>query len=256
MLNAGSTVDPRDLSVQGYCTFTDNTTMRATDSRDLDLILTDIAISDPVARRFEVTIPGKDNALDLTEALGGVYFDRRTVTLQFRCINWTPQRHWYLASQLRNLLDGRKMRVTTYDDPAYFWLGRCSVESERPNGMTSDITVTVDADAHKYSVEGSYDAWKWSPFSFVDGVITQVADVVLNNQTKTVMLPKDPARGKPTLWFNTGDYVHARTNRGNWHQLKRGANTYPDIRMSDAEETTLYLMGTGTVGVDYRLGSL
>jgi hypothetical protein len=253
------TVDPRDLPSQGHVTFVDDQTGVETDSRDLMLILTDVDIEDPEARRFEVTVPGRDNDLDLTEALGGVYFDRRTVTLSFACVNWSTQRHWLLASHLRNLLDGRRMRVILSDDLGYYWLGRCAVEVDRPGAEVSEVTVTVDADAHKYSVNSSYEPWKWSPFSFVDGVVTRAEDVVLSNETKTVTLPVDPARLKPTLWLNTGGSgsVSAKLSTDTtWHVLRSGKNTVPEIRQSDRSEVVLQLRGTGRVGVDYRVGSL
>ena len=253
------TIDPRNLSAQGHVTFVDDQTGDEHDSRDLELILTDVQISDPVARRAEVTIPGRDNTLDLTEALGGVRFERRQVTLSFACVNWTTTRHWHLASTLRNALDGRLMRVVLSDDLAFYWLGRCSVEVERPGAEASVVTVTVDADAHKYAINSSYDPWQWSPFSFVDGVITQQADVVLANETKSVTLPIDPARLKPTLWLNVGGSgsVSARVSTDQeWHPLRSGKNVLPEIRMSDRAETTLLMRGTGRVGVEYRVGSL
>jgi hypothetical protein len=253
-------VDPRGLGPQCHVTFMDEDGTNEHDSRDLGLILTDVSISDPVARRFEVTVPGRDNTLDLTESLGGVYFDRRTVTLSFACVNWSTQRHWLLASHLRNLLDGRKMRVVLSDDLGYFWLGRCAVNVERPGAEASLVTVTVDADAHKYSVFGSYEPWKWSPFSFVDGVVTRAEDVVLRNgETKTVTLPVDPARLKPTLWLNAGGSgsVSAKLSTDKtWHLLRSGRNVIPEIRLSDRSEVVLQLRGTGRVGIEYRVGSL
>lgn len=253
------TINPRNLAAQGHVTFVDDESGTQSDSRDLELILTDVSISDPVARTYEVTVPGRDNALDLTEALGGTYFERRTVTLSFASVNWTTTRHWYLASSLRNLLDGRKMRVILSDDPAYYWLGRCHVDVQRPGAEASLVTVTVDADAHKYGTSSSYEPWLWSPFSFVNGVITKQEDVVLDNQTKSVTLPKDPARLKPTIWLNVGASgdVSARVSTDSeWHPLRSGKNTLPEIRMSDRANTVLYLRGTGRVGVEYRIGSL
>lgn len=257
-----STINPRDLpGDRDYAKFTviDGAHEREHDTRDWMLFMTDVSISDPEARRYQVDVPGRDGTLDLTEALGGVYFANRTIEMRFTCVNYTTQRFHLVSSQMRNVLDGRLVRLTLFDDLAYFWQGRCQVETERSGLEATEIRVTVDADPHKYSIMGSYEPWKWSPFSFVDGQTTNPEDVVLDNETKTVTLPQDPARLKPTLWLNTGSSgsVSARISGDTeWHLLRVGKNVLPEIRQSDREEVTLYLRGTGRVGVDYRVGSL
>ncbi len=254
-----STFDPSEIEDAQYCIFTADDGSGEFDTLDKMLVLTNCEIGDPQARRYEVDIPGRDNPLDLTEALGGVYFGRRQVTLTFACINFTTPQHIQLASELRNLLDGKLMRCRISADPAHFWLGRCQVEVTRPTAEHSEIVVTVDADAHKYSVLSSYEPWQWDSFSFVEGVIIQIDDIVLNNETKSETLPVDPARGKPILWLNSGasGAVSARVSSDQtWHPLRSGKNVLPEVRLSDKAATVLYLRGTGNVGIEYRLGSL
>jgi len=251
--------DPRTRSDAGYCTFRIEDTDETYNTLDWMLVLTNCEIDDAEARRYTVDVPGRDGALDLTEALGGVYFANRQITLEFACINYTTARFINISSQLRNALDGRLCRLVISSEPAYFWRGRCQVASTRGSAEHTAITVTMDAEPHKYSIYGSYEPWLWSPFSFVDGVTTQPEDVVLNNQTKSVTLPIDPARGKPVLWLNTGTSGGVRaklSTQSAWQVLRVGKNTFPEIRMSDREERTLQLRGTGSVGVDYRIGSL
>lgn len=216
-------------------------------------------VPDAKARGYEVTIPGRDGTLDLTEALGGVYFENREITLEFLYDQGSEERFHYESSRIRNIIDGKVFRVSASTDMGYFWLGRCSVDTSMLGRDMMKLTVTVDAGPHKLSVSSSYEAWRWSPFSFVDGVVTQPSDVTLSNQTKTVTLPVDPARGKPALWLNSGaaGAVTARLSSSTlWLSLKPGKNVFPEIRMSDKEQRTLVLRGTGSVGVEYRLGSL
>lgn len=256
-----SEIDPRDLpGTRDYVTWTYEGEETAHDSRDLGLFLCDVDISDPDARRYQVEVPGRDGALDLTEALGGVYFENREIELTLVCVNYTTARFHLISSQLRNLLDGRLVRMTLSDDIGHFWRGRCQVETSRSGLDATEVVVRMDAEPHKYNVFGSYEPWKWSPFSFVDGVITRAEDVVLvNGETKTVSLPVDPARLKPTLWLNTGGSgsVSAKLSTDpTWHVLRSGKNTVPEIRLSDRTGVVLQLRGTGRVGIDYRVGSL
>lgn len=255
-----SVIDPRDLpGTRDYALFEVVSTEHQIDTRDMMLFLTDVEIDDPEARRYQVDVPGRDGALDLTEALGGTYFDNREIRLTFECVNYTTARFHLLSSQLRNALDGRLVRLILSDDFGHFWRGRCQVATDRSGLDATEVVITMDAEPHKYSVAGSYEPWKWSPFSFVDGVITQPEDIVLNNETVSVTLPQDPARLKPTLWLNIGGSgtVQAKlASDPTWHILRKGKNVIPEIRQSDTSDVVLQLRGTGRVGVDYRVGSL
>lgn len=244
-----------------HVSITIDSTNTIVDLRDMDFLLASYSIPDPEAKKHEVQVPGRDGTLDLTEALGGVYFENRTIDIDLNGNAVTSEQFQLKCSQLRNALDGKVCKVSFSDDPAYYWLGRVSVDAERLGRHHMSITLHVDAYPYKLSFISSYEPWLWDPFSFVDGVITRPEDVVLNNQTKTVTLPTDPARQKVTLWLNTGSSgsVWVRTNRESSttrHLLRLGRNRFPEVRMMPDVTTTLYLTGTGSVGVDYRRGSL
>ncbi len=237
-------------------TFIDTETSASFVTLDNGMILSDMSIGDPAARTHEVTIPGKDGVLDLTDALGGVNYENRTITLEFRIIEYTTERFHAANSKMRNALDGRRMKVILGDDPGYYWLGRCAVDSDRSGKYVSVVKVTIDAEPFKYNVLSSYDPWVWDRFSFVDGVITQSADVVLTGATKSVTLPADPARCKLVLWLNTGTAKARLSTDATWHTLASGSNSFPEIRLSNTSASTLLLNGTATVGIEYRVGSL
>jgi hypothetical protein len=244
-----------------YATLTVNATGTVHDLRDYGFLLADYTIPDPEAKRHEVKVPGRDGTLDFTEALGGVYFENRNIELELNG-NAISSEHFHRnCSALRNALDGRVCKLTFSDDPNYYWLGRVGVGAERLGRHHMAITVSLDAYPYKLVIDGSYDPWRWDPFSFVDGVVTHPEDVVLSNETKTVTLPTDPARQKVTLWLNSGSSgsVRVRTSKedpGAYHLLRLGRNRFPEVRMASDEEVVLYITGTGSVGVDYRRGSL
>ena len=244
-----------------FVTIIINATGETISLRGMDFLLADYTIPDPNAKKHEVQVPGRDGTLDLTEALGGVYFENRNIELVLNGNAVTSAHFQYNCSLLRNKLDGKVCKVIFSDDLAYYWLGRVSVDAERNGRHHMSVTLHVDAYPYKLALNGSYEPWLWDPFSFVDGEVTHPEDVILRNQTKTVTLPADPARQKITLWLNTGSSgsVWARTNRedpGTRHLLRLGRNRFPEVRMAADTETTLYLTGTGSVGVDYRRGSL
>ena len=223
---------------------------------DWDFFRCGVEVSDPKLRRYEVTVPGRDGALDLSEALGGVYYDDRKVTVKLKCINGTEEKFHLLASTVRNAVEGRMCRITLSADQGYFWKGRPTVDAEWNPLGASVVTISAKVAPYKYSVTSSYDPWLWDSFSFVDGVVTDESDVTLTGGTESVSLPRDPARGKPTLWLNSGNARARLSTDSNWHTLKGGANLIPEIRQSADGAVTLLLDGTGSVGVEYRIGSL
>ena len=223
---------------------------------DWDMVLMSATVGDPTLRKHEVAIPGRDGALDLSESLGGAYYENRRIEMRFACVNRTLERFHLLASTIRNAIDGRTCRITFSSDLGYFWRGRPQVEVEWVGVEHSVVTIRIDAEPFKYNTVSSYDPWLWDSFSFVDGVVTQQSDVELTGGTETVTLPRDPARGKPTLWLNSGNARAKLSTQSAWQVLKAGANVFPEIRMSDSGEVTLQLNGTGSVGVEYRVGSL
>jgi hypothetical protein len=251
------TYDPSEYPGASYVTITveDNSSIYDT-LNDWNLVLTHVSIDDADARRFEVTVPGRDGTLDLSSALGGIYYENRQITLEFACKNYIAERFNLLASTMRNALDGKICRAILSNDSSYFWRGRPQVSVEWGGLNHTVVVVTIMAEPYKYSISSSYDPWLWSPFSFVNGVIVQEADIVLNNQTVEHVLPADRARGKPTIWLNRGSVQVKLSTMSTWLTLKAGANVFPEIRMDAQNAQTLQLKGTGTVGLDYRLGSL
>lgn len=251
------TYDPSEYPGASYVTITveDNSSIYDT-LNDWNLVLTHVSIDDANTRRFEVTVPGRDGTLDLSSALGGIYYENREVKLSFICLNYETGRFHLLASTIRNAIDGKLCRFTLSDDSSYFWRGRPQVTAVWPEIEHTAIEITLDAEPYKYSVSSSYDPWIWNTFSFVNGVIVQESDIVLNNQTVEHVLPADRARGKPTIWLNRGSAQVKLSTMSTWLTLKAGANVFPEIRMDAQNAQTLQLKGTGTVGLDYRLGSL
>lgn len=247
-----------DVSNTEYVILIDDESGREYDSRDWGYLWYETIIPDAQARRYTQTIAGMDGVLDLTEALGGVNFENRQITVRLVYDSGDSYAYHHESSMLRNLMDGRVMRLVSSTDQEWFWRGRVQVTTAKVKNHFLTIEITMDAGPYKLQTVGSYDAWRWNPFSFVDGTTHQEQDVTVSG-SETVQLPADSARGKVTLWLvssGTGGVSAKMEEELTWHTLKSGENRIPEIRMSAQKATTLMLRGNGTVGVDYRLGSL
>ena len=181
--------------------------------KDFYLVPTKLpVIAAPNIKTKTIDIPGANGSLDLTESLTPYpLYQNRTGSIEFALLmnrteyykqfgqlhGLNPEhahdtsRSWaVIYSDLMNKLHGRKCRIILEDDPQWFYEGRIAISqwNSSTDGGWPTITMNYELAPHKFSVDdiGSYTyeskggKWKWSPFSFVDGMIYQNADYAHN----------------------------------------------------------------------------
>ena len=174
--------------------------------KDFYLVPTSLpVISSPNVKTKSIDVPGANGSLDLTESLTPYpLYNDRSGSIEFALLMDRVERYkmygaahglnpqhahdtsgsWaVIYSDLMNKLHGRKCRLFLEDDPDWFYEGRIAISSWKPSndGKWPTVTMNYVLAPHKFSVDdiGSYTftskggKWKWSPFSFVDGVIYQ-----------------------------------------------------------------------------------
>ena len=132
-------------------------------------------ISMPDPKTITVDIPGRNGILDLSTAIRKFpVFKNRTGSWKFHVLN--DYQAWYIIyEQIANYIHGRYFKIILEDDPGWYYKGCLTVKNwtSNNNGTWSDIEIGYDLDPFKYSISTTLDdAWKWDPFSFVDGRIT------------------------------------------------------------------------------------
>lgn len=119
--------------------------------RQLGLILGNPEIERPKGKITYLDIPGKDGALDLSEAFGELRFNQRKVILPFK-LRAEPEAAEQKISEVANLLSGKKVKITLDKDPEYYYLGRLEVEGKYQHPVCQ-IIVTALCDPYKYKSE-------------------------------------------------------------------------------------------------------
>ena len=119
--------------------------------RQLRMILGNPEIERPKGKIIYLEIPGKDGALDLSEAFGELRFNRRKVILPFK-LRAEPEAAEQKISEVANLLSGKKLKITLDKDPQYYYLGRLEVEGKYLHPVCQ-IIVTALCDPYKYKRE-------------------------------------------------------------------------------------------------------
>lgn len=119
-------------------------------SEDFGLGFLKAEIGTPEVKRYTVSVPGRDGDPDLTEALGGVHFGNRTITLYFdrEDRGFADSLDGY--EKLVNFLHGRKFKISFSDDPEYYYVGRASLSYAKETYAESSYTVDLICEPYKY----------------------------------------------------------------------------------------------------------
>lgn len=114
---------------------------------DMNLILSSVSIPPPAVKTNYVNIPGADGQIDLTEALGEVYYKDRECSFTFSTFPYENIEE--KKTQITNLLHGKRCKITLDKDPDYYWEGRCKVNSYASDRNLHQIVVGATVSPYK-----------------------------------------------------------------------------------------------------------
>ena len=117
--------------------------------RDFGLILENQDIKTPEPYTYTVDIPFKNGSLDLTETLGEVTYKDRSIKFVFNCIEglqaWETRK-----TQIANFIHGAKMKIITWSDPNYYYIGRCNVDDYNSSKTKCTVSISCNCEPFKY----------------------------------------------------------------------------------------------------------
>lgn len=200
-----------------------------------------------------VNVPGLSRTIDMSDALTGYpVYTHRLISVVLGGLR--KDSSWDgVISDIRNILHGQMIKLTFDNDKGYYWHGRAQViDFERTRRLGKVKLELPTADPYKYEMEDSTEPWKWDPFNFQTGVISQDADVTVSG-TATYTLRARGMPISPTFLLVRGTVTVSY--KGETHELALGDNRFPDFYAYN-EEAVYTFEGTGTLQVIYRRGSL
>lgn len=218
---------------------------------DLGLILTEKEIGSPEAKTYTINVPYRDGVIDVTEkATGQVSYKNRKLKFTFSCID--PMNTWSSKySEVMNLLNGKKVRVTLDDDASFYYVARLKVNTWKSKKSIGTIVIEGDAEPYKYDINTSTVDWIWDIFDFEEGIINEMNELVVEGE-RTVSLI---CRGKlmfPT--FTVSAPMQLKYNNETY-TLQAGSQKVFDLFLTEGENV-LTFTGNGTISIDYIGGSL
>lgn len=217
--------------------------------KDFGFIFNDKFINAPEPKLSLIEIPGTSETIDLTDSLTGdiEYANRElTITLEH---DGGKNSYYSKFSELANYIHGQKMKIIFSKDPGFYWIGRVSVLMSEPRFYGSTVMVTALVDPYKYESHSSLDPWSWEEKN-AEGVI--VREYINLPAPGSLTIIGRRKKVVPNIICSNPMSVRYR---GNSYVMQRGDNLNGNIRLGEGNHL-LEFLGSGTVSVDYRGGSL
>lgn len=141
----------------------------------LNLLLSDYNIPPATPKVKLIEIEGRDSPIDATEATGRVNYNKRACSWEFTMLDTD-----YVSKrkQVSNLLNGKFCKITMYDDPEYYYLGRLVVNDYDRSKTVNKIIITSDVQPYKLRQSESSVSWDFSiTRNLIEVLNTDSADV-------------------------------------------------------------------------------
>lgn len=190
-------------------------------------------LSTPSPKTNYIQIPGRDGDLDLTEALGDVYYNDRN--LQISLVH--PSDVWYDDyERLVSAFHGKQCHVKFGNDPDWYWTGRLNVGAY--SAKDHSLSMTAKVFPYKLSADEITESVT------VSGATEETAETVTLTAGRMNVTPQAVVTGSVTLkWGSRTAALSEGTYYVSGLLLTSGGNE-------------IDVWGTGTVTFKYRNGSL
>jgi phage-related protein len=200
---------------------------------DYGLIVAPYAITLPEPQTNFVDIPGRDGALDLSEAFGTVRYADRIISLTL----YARAPFDTLISSFAADVHGRRMNVIFDRDPAYSYDARVTVEDVERHAGFCELSLECRATPYK---KEHYE-------TTITVLPTGSATVTLTNARMPVV-PTITVSAEMTLTFTLlgKDYTV---------NLSVGTHIIPSLVLIEGD-TEIGITGTGSITFTYRKGAL
>lgn len=217
---------------------------------DFGLILTDKNIGFPEPKLEEVDVIGADGVIDLSEVLNDD-IKYKTRKLQFTFTVLKGNKYWAsTVADVANYLHGKKLRIQMDFDPAYYYTGRCKINSFKTSKRLCTITIDAECEPYRLDINGNGEKWLWDTFSFQNGFIR--VNAVTVNGSLQVNLQNQRKIVSPTFTCLTAMTV---TFDGVTYNLPKGKTQVLGIRLQYGTNYVTF-KGNGTVKIEYQGGAL
>jgi len=200
---------------------------------DYGLIVAPYGIPMPEPQTNFVEIPGRDGALDLSEAFGTVRYADRMIPLTL----YARAPFDAAVSAFAADVHGRRMSVIFDRDPTYYYDARVTVEDVERHAGYCELSLKCRAKPYKLE-----------HFETTITVLPAGSATVTLTNTRMPVVPTITTSADMTLTFTIAGVVYTIN-------LSAGTHVIPSLMLMEGD-TEVEITGTGSITFNYRKGAL
>ena len=200
---------------------------------DYGLIVAPYVIPMPEPQMSFVEIPGRDGALDLSEALGTVRYADRIISLTL----YARAPFDVAISAFAADVHGRRMKVIFDRDPTYYYDARVTLEDVERHAGYCELSLKCRAKPYKLE-----------HFETTMTVLPAGNATVTLTNTRMPVVPTITVSAAMTIEFMIGGMVYTIN-------LAAGSHVVPSLLLMEGD-TQVEITGTGSITFTYRKGAL
>lgn len=187
----------------------------------------------PAPRYNYISIAGRSGDLDLTEALGDVYYENLAFSLEFNLVD--EMNTWDTTlTTITNYLHGQKMKVTFSDDASYYYYGRVTV-----NELSSDRTLGI------LSIDCNFEPYKYKQSKTIKQYTVSAGNTYTFTNSRMSAVPTLTLSAAMTITFN-----------GTSYSLQSGEQKVLGIEFKEGANVIGITTGSGTLKAEWQEGVL
>ena len=157
-----------------------------------------------------------------------------------------------LLSDIANCLHGQDFeRIILDEDSSFYYKGTAEVNQFKSDKSIGTIVIECDVEPYKYDLYSSDEDWLWDPFSFIDGIINETKDLIVDGELEVNIIGRRKREVPKFICDNPLELIF----NGQSYNLSAGTSYSPDIEICEGENT-LKFIGSGKVTIEYRGCSL
>ena len=136
-------------NLNGVTFISTNTNISKHSCTDFGVILTEQNLGLPSPKIYSVSIEGMDGSLDLSECFGEMKYENRTLKFTFESIDKITDWQTKMIN-ISSFLHGQKMKIKTWSDPDFYYVGRCQIDEYNGGRRLGKIVISCDCEPFKY----------------------------------------------------------------------------------------------------------
>ena len=200
---------------------------------DYGLIVAPYAIPMPEPQTSFVEIPGRDGALDLSEAFGTVRYADRVIPLTL----YARAPFDAAVSAFAAVAHGRRMNVIFDRDPSYYYDAWVTVEDVERHAGYCELSLKCRAKPYKLE-----------HFETMLTILPSGSATATLTNTRMPVVPVIASSAEMTLMFTISAISYTVT-------LSTGTHIIPSLVLMEGD-TEIGITGTGSITFTYRKGAL